>query len=49
MNNITCYITSNPEDVQRARDWLNGIRPIPDIENSVDVLGDIEGFDIRGW
>lgn len=46
---ITSYIWSNLEDVERARKWLDGERPIPDINNAVDILGDIESFDIRGW
>lgn len=49
MLDFNIYISSNPADVKKARDWLNGIRPIPDIDNAIDVLGDIESFDITGW
>lgn len=49
MYEITSYIHSNPEDVKKARDWLNGKRPIPDIDNAIDILGDIEPFNITGW
>lgn len=49
MNNITSYISSNPEDIKKAQDWLNGIKPIPELNNSIDILGDIDGFDITGW